>query len=65
MNNNIKELLDKATYDILGVKQVDQKEFAEMIVRQCASIYSKIDNGNQHHGTDDYLEALQKHFGIE
>lgn len=40
-------------------------KFAELIVRECAGIYSKIDNGNLHMGTDDYLEALQKHFGVE
>ena len=37
MNERIKELLDKATYDVLGVKQVDQKKFAELIVQECAS----------------------------
>ena len=41
------------------------EKFAELIVRECAGIYSKIDNGNPHLGADDYLEALQKHFGIE
>jgi hypothetical protein len=41
------------------------EKFAELIVRECASIYDKIDNGNQHLGTDDYLEALQKHFRVE
>jgi hypothetical protein len=40
--------------------------FAELIVRECAGIYSKIDNGNLHMGTDDYLEALHKtFFGVE
>jgi hypothetical protein len=34
-------------------------------VKECAGIYEKIDNGNLHMGTDDYLEALQKHFGVE
>ena len=42
------------------------ERFAELIVRECASIYSKIDNGNSHMGTDDYLEALHKtFFGVE
>lgn len=39
--------------------------FAELIVKECAGVYSKIDNGNLHMGTDNYLEALQKHFGVE
>jgi hypothetical protein len=31
-----------------------------------AGIYSKIDNGNLHMGTDNYLEALHKtFFGVE
>lgn len=41
------------------------RKFAESIVRECASIYDKIDNGNLHQGTDNYLEALQKHFKVE
>lgn len=35
----------------------------ELVVKECAGIYDKIDNGNLHMGTDNYLEALQKHFG--
>ena len=38
------------------------EKFAELIVKECAGIYSKIDNGNLHMGTDDYLEALYKTF---
>jgi zona occludens toxin (predicted ATPase) len=41
------------------------QKFAELIVKECAGIYDKIDNGNLHMGTDNYLEALQKHFGVE
>ena len=40
-------------------------KFAELIVKECAGIYDKIDNGNLHMGTENYPEALQKHFGIE
>ncbi len=48
--------------------QVDPEvleSFAEAIVRRCASIYDAIDNGNTQEGTDDYLEALKKHFGLD
>ncbi len=38
------------------------EKFAELIVRECAGIYDKIDNGNSHMGTDDYLEALHRTF---
>ena len=37
-------------------------KFAELIVRECAGIYEKIDNGNLHMNTDDYLEALHRTF---
>jgi hypothetical protein len=37
-------------------------KFAELIVGECAGIYDKIDNGNLHMGTDNYLEALHKTF---
>ena len=44
----------------------DYVKFAELIVRECAGIYDKIDNGNSHMGTDDYLEALHRtFFGVE
>ena len=46
-------------------EEIYNEKFAELIVRECAGIYDKIDNGNLHMGTDNYLEALQKHFGVE
>ena len=52
----------------LGVYQFytdELEKFAQMIVRECGGIYDKIDNGNPHLGTDDYLRALALHFGIK
>lgn len=49
--------------DSSGLDRVFDK-FALLIVRRCAAIYSKIDNGNCHLGTDDYLEALHRQFEI-
>lgn len=43
----------------------DLRRFAEAIVRDCAGIYIIIDNGNSYMGTDNYLEALWKNFGVE
>ena len=44
----------------------DKEKFAQLIVKECAGIYDKIDNGNLHMGTDNYLEALNKtFFGVE
>ena len=72
MNERIKELAEQAGYkhpDAVGMCEdyayFDHQKFAELIVRECAGIYDKIDNGNQHLGTENYLEALQKHFGVE
>jgi hypothetical protein len=76
MNERIRELAVKAqiyfSYDrgpgtdnelqAAEITQSDLEKFAELIVRECAEIYDKIDNGNLHMGTDDYLEALNKTF---
>ena len=58
MNQRIKELLDKSTYDVLGVKQVDQKQFAELIIRECALVVHKTT------GPRSALNVLE-HFGVE
>ena len=74
MNKRIKEIIKQAgftpiqhdnrvVYDIST--EANLEEFAELIVKECASIYNKIDNGNAHLGTENYLEALQKHFGVK
>lgn len=72
MNERIRELAEQAIIyiepnsDHDGTWAFDKEKFAELIVRECAGIYSKIDNGNLHMGTDDYLEALHKtFFGVE
>ena len=70
MNERIDELMIRAgaRFDFLHGVHYDNfqyREFAKLIVRECAGIYNMIDNGNTHLGTDDYLEALQKHFGVE
>ena len=64
MNNKILEIVERADKDfqLALVPAETLEKFAELIVRECAGIYSKIDNGNLHMGTDDYLEALHKTF---
>jgi hypothetical protein len=68
MNPRIKDF-GKQAYDAgTGIWPINSKAwyevynttFAKLIVRECAGIY-----GNLHMGTDNYLEALQKHFGVE
>jgi hypothetical protein len=73
MNERIKELALQAEEYALRecdnnghFHQIYREKFAELIVKECAGIYHKIDNGNLHMGTDDYLEALYKtFFGVE
>ena len=70
MNERIQKLAEKAKVKVWhnGGGLLSDKAFeivAELIVQECAGIYSRIDNGNLHMGTDDYLLALQKHFGVE
>ena len=66
MNERIKELaIQVQRTEMPGVLFAHPEfveKFAELIVRECAGIYDKIDNGNAHLGTEDYLEALHKHF---
>jgi hypothetical protein len=58
MNERILELLKQATYDVLGVNQVDQQLFAELIVEECMS--------NLHlNGYDDAINQIKQHFGVE
>ena len=67
MNERIRELMEQAGFNVMGIWNVIgieeyHEKFAELIVQECAGIYSRIDNGNLHMGTDNYLEALQKTF---
>ncbi len=73
MNDRIQELADKAfdeyyltdnaEFGVFAPNEFCEK-FAELIVKECASIYEKIDNGNAHKGTEDYLLALKRHFDL-
>lgn len=69
MNDQIRKLAKRHDVDItidgMGYGEGNIEGLAELIVRECASIYSKIDNGNSHLGTDDYIKALQLHFGVK
>ena len=62
------DLADRYAYSIsdsdpsVNWYKIRDQKFAELIVKECAGIYSKIDNGNLHMGTDNYLEALYKTF---
>jgi hypothetical protein len=68
MNEQINELIKQAamrpacTGDWYSMSPAMVEHFAQSIVRECMDIYSRIDNGNLHLGTDNYLEALGKTF---
>lgn len=69
MNNIIRDLNSKAyaackKHEDGTMVLTDEwtERFAKLVASECASIYEKIDNGNAHLGTHDYLEAIKKHF---
>lgn len=59
MNEHTEKLLKQATDHILGVPIVDQKKFAELIVRECSNFLKDT--------LDDHFaaEQLEEHFGVE
>jgi hypothetical protein len=66
MNPRIQELAQAATTDILGVPVMDQKKFAELIVRECLAIVNRYDYS--YHEADPLWETAQlikQHFGID
>ena len=70
MNEQIQELLQQSTDNVLGVPVVDQKKFAELIVRACASRVRFTDLLKCEEDSDNeiLLQAsvqLKQHFGVE
>jgi len=63
MNEHTQKLLQESTYYILGVPLVDQKKFAELIVRECADWIKNTDS-DPDIGKED-AKALLEHFGVE
>ena len=61
MNEQYQKLLKESTYDVLGVKQVDQKQFAELIVRECLRLCDQVDLA----GADDCIDNIKDYFGIK
>jgi hypothetical protein len=63
MNERIQELINQATDDILGVKVLDKRMFAELIVKECAEVASKV--VVEHEGVDfGLVEKCYEHFGV-
>jgi hypothetical protein len=57
MNERIQELINQATDDILGVKVLDKRMFAELIVKECARI---AETAEPYQSSD----LIKKHFGV-
>jgi hypothetical protein len=47
MNSRIEQLALQATDDILGVKVLDKKKFAELIVQECMTICEDVTERNE------------------
>ena len=72
MNKHIAELLEESTSDILGCVQVNQLQFAELIVRRCADIiYAHAESLEKYKFTDKANTAkscggmVLEHFGLK
>jgi len=75
MNERIRALAEQATDDILGVKVLDQKKFAELIVGECIKCCDEIDDINKTYrevrlvdpefGPKECIATIKAHFGVE
>lgn len=73
MNERIRELAEQAGYNgHYATEELDVEKFAELIVRECVDIVSKVPNGYRDYRNQiedamraDCLEAIQEHFGVE
>ncbi len=70
MNLQIQRILDQATEDILGVKQVNQELFATLLIKECADICFNLKFTPE--GPSDHAEyqrtlcgtSIKEHFGL-
>lgn len=67
MNERIKELAKQAQVDGDAIHYYSQQfaeKFAELIVNDVLGCYAAIDNGNLVEGTEDFIDAVIKRYGI-
>ena len=76
MNERIKELMLKAGFNqmgiwkIIGIEQYHEK-FAELIVKECATLLEKEANSSHDEGTESYntlikeSQWIKRYFGVE
>ena len=67
MNERIKKLLEQATHDCMGVDQVDQAKFAELLVKECIGVpYAMWDKAELNADIAVKIEhRIREHFGVE
>jgi len=65
MNERIQQLLAQSTYEIMGVKQVDQKQFAELIILECIDIISPYAVRMENFDGGHPIIEIRKHVGVE
>ena len=66
MNEHTQKLLEQATYYILGVRLVDQKKFAELIVEECiAQCWAVSELESKGYVVSECSKKIRKHFGVE
>ncbi len=62
MNERIKECLEQSTFLCMGMKQVNQEKFAELIVRECADL---VDDHDDSYPYVTFGDMIKKHFRVE
>ena len=69
MNDLVKDLLKQSTYSILGVPQVDQQKFTELIVNECIKVIHQQERIPKEFfypkGAGQHELAIKEHFGVE
>lgn len=69
MNEKIKELLNQSTYEVMGVPQVDQKQFAKLIIEECCDLivgheYDLVPGFKQRMTAFAEVCLIKEHFGL-
>lgn len=67
MSNRIKELAEQVDkeFDNPGARHNAIERFAELIVKECADVYSKNITVNRPLYPTEFSTLLRKHFGVE
>lgn len=66
----LQQLVEQATHNVLGVKQLDSIILAESIVKECAEVCQKVTSSGMFDGNQQYASAycrdeIKRHFGLE